>query len=101
MNIDFKRLNELRERMFKLIDREISRVGHHKSYEGQINIVLGSRFKPDEFYFELNCYCSPAINGRSWCFDELDELEAKLDEWEAIGFDEETESYVYPKEYKI
>lgn len=100
MNIDFNRFNNLRERMFKLIDREISRVGHHKSYEGQINICFGNRWKPDEVYFELSCYCSPVIEGRSWCFDELDELETKLNEWEAVGFDEETESYIYPKENK-
>lgn len=101
MNIDFDRLNQLRHRMFGLIDREISRVGHHKSYEGNINIHLGNRWKPNEFYFELNCYCSPVINGRDWVFDTLDELEAKLDEWEAVGFDEENEQYIYPKEYKI
>lgn len=98
MNIDFDRLNKLRYRMFDLIDREISRVGHHKSYEGNINIHLGNRWKPDEFYFELNCYCSPVISGRDWVFYTLDELEAKLDEWEAVGFDEETESYIYPEE---
>ena len=101
MNIDFKRLNQLRHRMFKLIDREISRIGHHKSYEGAINICLGNRWKPDEFYYEVNCYCSPVIESRSWCFDELDELETKLDEWEAVGFDEETEQYIYPEENSL
>ena len=97
MNLDFDRLNKLRHRMFDLIDREISRVGHHKSYEGNINIHMGNRWKPNEFYFELNCYCSPVISGRDWTFDTLDELEAKLDEWEAVGFDEETETYIYPE----
>lgn len=101
MNIDVPRLNKLRHRMFKLIDREISRVGHHKSYEGSINICFGSRWKPDEVYYEVNCYCSPVITGRSWCFDELDELEVLLDEWEAVGFDEETEQYVYPEESNL
>lgn len=101
MNIDVPRLNKLRHRMFKLIDREISRVGHHKSYEGAINICFGSRWKPDEVYYEVSCYCSPVITGRSWCFDELDELEVLLDEWEAVGFDEETKQYVYPEESNL
>lgn len=30
----------------------------------------------------------------------LDELEEMLDEWEAVGFDEETEQYIYPEEQK-
>lgn len=97
MNIDFTKLEYLRQRMFKLIDREISRVGHHKSYEGQINIVLGNRWKPEDVYFELSCYCSPVISGRSFCFNKLEELEAKLDEWEAVGFNEEDETYIYPE----
>ena len=98
MNIDFTKLEYLRQRMFGLIDREISRVGHHKSYEGKITIHLGNRWKADEWYFELDCYVCPVIVGRSWTFDELDELEALLNEWEAVGFDEETESYIYPEE---
>lgn len=97
MNIDFTKFEYLRQRMFKLIDREISRVGHHKSYEGNINIHFGNRWKPDDVYFELNCYVCPVINGRDFIFYKLEELEAKLDEWEAVGFDEETESFIYPE----
>ncbi len=96
--IDFVRLERLRDRMYGLIDREISRVGHHKSYEGSIAIHLGSRFSDHPPYFELDCYVCPVIEGRSWTFETLDEFEKMLDQWEAVDFDKETEQYIYPDE---
>lgn len=99
--IDFNRLLELRSRMYGLIDREIARVGHHKSYEGALSYHMSGRFSDEPPYWELDCYVCPAINGRSWTFGSLDELEEMLDEWEAIGFDEETEQYIYPEERSL
>lgn len=98
MSIDFKRLNKLRDRMYGLIDREISRVGHHKSYEGSLSLHFGNRWSDYAPFFELDCYVSPVIHGRSTMFNTLDEFEKLLNEWEAVGFDEETETYIYPKE---
>jgi len=95
--IDFERLYELRSRMYGLIDREIGRCGHHKSYEGNLSLHFGSRFSDHAPYFELDCYVCPVINGRSITFDTLDEFEVLLNDWEAVGFDEETEQYIYPE----
>jgi hypothetical protein len=98
--IDFDKLYELRSRMYGLIDREIGRVGHHKSYEGNLSLHFGGRFSDYQPYFELDCYVSPVIDGRSITFDTLDEFEKLLNDWEAVGFDEENEQYIYPKESK-
>jgi hypothetical protein len=96
--IDFKRLEILRAKMYGLIDREIARVGHHKSYEGNLSIHFGNRWSDYAPYFELDCYVSPVIYGRSITFNTLDEFEKLLNQWDAVGFDEENEEYVYPKE---
>jgi len=98
IDIDLERLEKLQLKMFGLIDREISRVGHHKSYEGQLTIHLGSRFSEYAPYFELDCYVCPVIDGRSHTFETLDEFEELLGKWEAVGFDEESEQYIYPEE---
>ena len=71
--IDFERLNALRNRMHGLIDREIQRCGHHKSYEGSLSLHFGGRFSEYDPYFELSCYVSPVISGRSITFESLDE----------------------------
>jgi hypothetical protein len=101
IKIDLERLERLQLKMFTLIDREIRRVGHHKSYEGQLTIHLGSRFSEYAPYFELDCYVCPVIDGRSCTFETLDEFEELLHKWQAVGFDEETEQYIYPEENKL
>lgn len=98
MMIDFNRLNQLQTKLFALIDREISRVGHHKSYEGALSYHMGGRFSKEQAHWELDCYVCPVISGRSWTFSSLDELEQMLNDWEAVGFDNENEQYIYPKE---
>ncbi len=101
IKIDLERLERLQLKMFSLIDREIRRVGHHKSYEGKLTIHLGSRFSDYTPYFELDCYVCPVIDGRSCTFKTLDEFEELLRKWQAVGFDEETEQYIYPEENKL
>ncbi len=101
IKIDLERLERLQIKMFSLIDREIRRVGHHKSYEGKLTIHLGSRFSDCTPYFELDCYVCPVIDGRSCTFKTLDEFEELLRKWQAVGFDEETEQYIYPEENKL
>ena len=95
--IDFERLQKLQDRMYGLIDREIARVGHHKSYEGALSYHMSSRFSDEPPYWELHCYVCPVIDGRSYVFYTLDDLEILLNNWEAVGFDEETEQYIYPE----
>ena len=80
---DLARLAALRERCFKCIDREIALDGHHKSYEGAIDIRLGNRWAPDEISLELHCYVAP-VNGRGEWFESLDEFEEFLSFWERL-----------------
>jgi hypothetical protein len=76
---------DTRKRVFHLIDQEIRLDGHHKSYEGQFNIVFNNRFKYDEdkpeICFELSCYVAP-VGGRGHCFESVTEINYFCDDWQ-------------------
>lgn len=77
--IDFERLKDQRQQIFRLIDKEIEFEPHHKSYEGAIDVSLGNRWDEDGIYITLHCYVAPARRHHN--FKSLDELQEFIDDW--------------------
>lgn len=78
-----------RERLFNAIKNALDRDGHHKPYEGELELTLvaGSIFEPDKYSWciGLNCYVlGPA---RAYTFkgstlkEALDKANEALDQW--------------------
>jgi hypothetical protein len=95
-DFDSVRFVEQRKKLFSLIDAEIERDGHHKSYEGKMEICFNNRFANDEdepeISIELSCYVAP-ISGRGENFQSQDELDELLNRWEQ---DLKSQSDLYP-----
>lgn len=58
------RLAALRERLFRCIEDELNRDGHHKSYEGALEVTLAfpcifERSQPPEWHIVWHCYVVP------------------------------------------
>ena len=69
---DMIRIAAARERLFRCIEDELNRDGHHKSYEGAIDITVSlpnifERNTPPQWTIEWHCYVVPE-SGRhiSW-----------------------------------
>ena len=83
-DFDNDRFIQQRKILFSLIDLELERDSHHKSYEGALEIVFNNRFASDEdypiIYIRLSCYVGQN-SGRSCTFDSQDDLDTFLNEW--------------------
>lgn len=90
---DFYRFDRLRDRVFKLIEKELEDDdgGGHKSYEGAIDLTISypNYFDQEkEPYCQIELHCYLLVNGRHITFDgytmkkALDRFEAWIKEQE-------------------
>jgi hypothetical protein len=92
---DKERFIQQRKELFKLINREITLDGHHKSYEGQMELCFSDAFEIDNdddptVVISLHCYLAP-INGRHETFMSQDDLEILLQKWDKSLCEQERE----------
>lgn len=77
-------LMDLRERLFAAIDRAIERDGHHKSYEGTLELLMPCRFG-GKWTIELHCYVIGPWRHSEWHNEDLGKLVAEVretvDDW--------------------
>ena len=84
---DFYRFDRLRDRVFKLIEKELEDDdgGCHKSYEGAIDLTISypNYFEQEnEPYCQIELHCYLLINGRHITFDG-ETMKDALDGFEA------------------
>ena len=68
-NYIYSRLKEAQELLFKLVEQEVAIDGHHKSYEGALNIRLPGVYEDTtDICLILSCYGCP-MNGRAHYYE--------------------------------
>jgi len=82
---DFSRLSMIRERVFKLIEKNLEEDSYCKSYEGAIDLTISypNYFEQEnEPYCQIELHCYLLINGRHITFDG-ETMKDALDGFEA------------------